>query len=373
MRIDGPEGSLDTIISEATPPGRGGVVLLRLSGPRAHEIALELFAPRGRARPTPRRCVLGHVRLADGTADEALCTLFLAPASFTGEDSAELGVHGNPWVVGAQMEAARAAGARLARPGEFSYRAWLNGRVDLTQAEALDSLIRANSPAAAAEAARQAAGGLSDQLTELREVIVAALAELEAAVDFHDDSVGQRRIDEALAEAHAVAARQLGGAQRTRALQEGLRVVLSGPPNAGKSSLFNALLASERAIVTDEPGTTRDLLEEQLILEGRPLVLVDAAGDRESLSVAEAEGVRRARAARDAADLVLEVRDATTSPAGWPSPSGSVRLVLNKTDLLGEERLAVLPSGQGVHRVSARDGRGLPALLDDLQGECRRA
>lgn len=370
----GTEPSLDTIIAEATPPGRGGVALLRLSGPRAHELALRLFTPSGGASPPPpRRCTHGRVRLPDGTPDEALCTLFPAPASFTGEDVAELGVHGSPWVVAAQLEAAVAAGARLARPGEFSYRAWRNGRLDLTRAEALDSIVRAASPAAAAEAARQAAGSLQAQLEDLRAHLLDALAELEAAVDFHDDSVGQRRIDEALRQASEQARRRLAGARRSRAVQDGLRVVLAGPPNAGKSSLFNALLASDRAIVTSEPGTTRDVLEGHLVLEGLPLVLLDTAGDREAPSAAEAEGVRRARAARGSADLVLELRDATGPSLPGPPTEPDRRLVLNKSDLLSPGARAELPSGEGVHLVSAHDGEGLDALLEDLHRCCREA
>ena len=373
MTTSGPEPSLDTIIAEATPPGRGGVAVLRLSGPDAHALALRLFSPASGRAPRPRRCVRGHVRLPDGTPDEALCTLFAGPASFTGEDVAELGLHGSPWVIAAQLEAATEAGARLARPGEFAYRAWRNGRLDLTRAEALDSLIRASSPAAAAEAARQADGSLLRELETLRELLLDALAELEAAVDFHDDSVGQVRIDETLGRAAAEARRRLAGARRSRAVQDGLRVVLSGPPNAGKSSLFNALLAADRAIVTDEPGTTRDVLEGHLVLEGLPLVLLDTAGDREAPSAAEAEGVRRARAAREGADLVLEVRDASLPGAGQEAVPDGCRLVLNKADRLSRAEREGLGAGAGRHLVSALDGEGLDELLEDLLGACREA
>jgi tRNA modification GTPase len=346
------------------------VALLRLSGPDAHAIACELFTA-SRAKSFPkRRCLHGHVRLADGTPDEATCTLFSGPASFTGEDVAELGVHGNPWIVAALIERCRSAGARVARPGEFSYRAWLNGRIDLTRAEALDALVRAASPAAASEAARQAAGGLSAEAGRLRGLLLDALAELEAAVDFHDDSVGQRRIDESLARAEAEAARWVAASGRARRLEEGLRVVLSGPPNAGKSSLFNALLAAERAIVTDEPGTTRDVLEGHLVLGQLPVVLLDTAGDREAPSLAEAEGLRRAQAAREGADLVLEVRDATRA-GDMPEPSERSWSVLNKADLLNRVSRPPATPESGRFVLSALEGTGVDVLLEALEETAR--
>jgi len=371
-RTSGTEGSLDTIVAEATPPGRGGEALLHLSGPRAHEMARELFEP-SRALSFPiRRCLYGRVRLSDDTPDEATCTLFAGPASFTGEDVAELGLHGNPWVVATLLDQAIALGARVARPGEFSYRAWLHGRLDLTRAEALNALVRAASPAAASEAARQAAGGLAAEARGLHRLLLDALAELEAAVDFHDDSLGQRRIDESLARAETEASRWVIGAGRARRIEEGIRVVLSGPPNAGKSSLFNALLASERAIVTDEPGTTRDVLEGHLVLGQLPVVLLDTAGDREAPSAAEAEGLRRARAARESADVVLEVRDAT---AGEPEPTTSETCwaVLNKADLLGVERREAGPRAPQRFVVSALSGDGLDALLEQLEAAARES
>jgi tRNA modification GTPase len=346
------------------------VAIVRLSGPDAHAIALRLFEPMSGLAPKPRRSVHGHVRLADDAPDEALCTLFAGPASFTGEDTAELSVHGNPWVVESIVDAARECGARPARPGEFTYRAWRNGRIDLTRAEAIDSIVRAASPAAAIEAARQAAGGLATQAEEVHALLVAALAEIEAAIDFLEDGAGGARIDEALGDAERAARAWVEGARRARVVEEGFRVVLTGPPNAGKSSLFNALLSADRAIVTAEPGTTRDVLEGRLVLGHLPVVLFDTAGERVTPGPAEAEGVRRGRAARAAADLVLDVRDASV-PGEPPQETPSTWAVLNKIDLLEPEARSALPSGDGTHLLSATRGDGLDRLLRQLETRVR--
>jgi len=343
--------------------------MVRLSGPKAHAIAAAVFRP-----ATPggqqgdRRYIMGKVSLGTDAADLATCVTFSAPASFTGEDAAEITVHGSPWVVAHLVERAVANGARPARPGEFTYRAFCHGKLDLTRAEALDALISASSPEAAREAARQAAGSVERAAEALRQHLLDSLAELEAAIDFHDDSVGQRRIDETLERALTEAERWRSSAARSRPLVDGFRIAINGPPNAGKSSLFNYLLGDERAIVTTEPGTTRDVLEGHLLLEGLALTLLDTAGERDAESAAEAEGVRRSARARELADLVLEVRDVTAPRAAvGPQPDGSrpTLRVYTKTDLL-EARSPEDRSAAGTHLVSVMTGEGMPDLLSDL-------
>ncbi|MEM7245230.1 MAG: tRNA modification GTPase [Acidobacteriota bacterium] len=356
----------DTIVAEATPPGQGGLSLVRLSGPQAWNIAGQLFAPRGRAGLSVRRCTIGDLQL-EGGRDRATATAFRAPSSPTGEDVVELAVHGSPWLVQAVVEAAVEAGARCARPGEFTHRAWRSGKLTLTEAEALDSLIRADSPAAVREAMRQHGGSIDEAAARLESELVEALAELEAAVDFHDDSQGQRRIDESLGRVRKSSAAWLS-AGRNRALSTGLRVVLSGPPNAGKSRLFNALLADERAIVTAEAGTTRDVLEGRLVLSDLVVTLVDTAGQREATSEAEAEGVRRSQRERERADLVLEVREVEDQAPGWPE-GGEHWRVLNKVDLLTGASSTADESGP--RRVSAATGEGVDALREALASRAR--
>lgn len=372
-----PRPERETIVAEATARGPAGLAVVRVSGPRAHEVAEQIFRPLASATPRPRRLTVGHVEI-EGGRDEATCVLFEDGASFTGEAVAEIGVHGNPWIVLAVLDAARRAGARLARPGEFAYRAFLEGRLDLTRAEALDALIRASSPTAARAAARQVQGELTHQAETLRACLLDALAELEAAIDFHDDTVGQQRIDDALQRA-ADACRQWGeGARRARTLTDGHRVVLAGPPNAGKSSLFNRLLREDRAIVTEEAGTTRDVLEATVVVDDLAIVLVDTAGERVSESAAEAEGVRRALAARQRADLVLHVRDVRSWPSEGPGELGpDERLVLSHADLLpreascGEIGQRSTPLPPGAFLVSSTSGAGVDALLAQLVADAR--
>ena len=330
----------DTIVAPATPPGRSAIALVRISGASAREVAARV-AP-DLPSPVPERSpLLALIRDADGAEiDRAVVTLFASPRSATGEDVVEISLHGGPAVVARTLSAIAAAGARPARPGEFTERAFLHGKLDLMEAEAVRDLIEARTPEAARASARRLAGSLSRRLAGIREDLVHAAALLAATIDFAED-VGEQVPEEAprrIAAAAAELARLEETAERGRLLTEGARVVLLGKPNAGKSTLFNALAGSDRAIVTEYPGTTRDTLDAVIDVEGAPVEIVDTAGLRDSPEPVERIGVARAREAGAAADAVLYVFDAG---AGWsPEDAAAVAalacprvlLVANKID-----------------------------------------
>jgi tRNA modification GTPase len=364
---------LDTIAALATPMGRSALALLRVSGRDA--FAVLAAVARGLPHPlTPRRPVLAtFVDETGETLDRGLATFFAAPASATGEDVAEISVHGSPIVVERLLAAVVKAGARLARPGEFTERAFLSGRIDLVEAESIRDLIEARTPAAARAGARRLEGGLSARLAAVREDLLAAAAALTAAIDFAEDVgegvLGQARLRIAAAE-RALA--DLSATYETgRLLSGGCRVALLGPPNAGKSTLFNALAGSERAIVTDVPGTTRDTLEATVDVGGIPVTLIDTAGLRETQDRVERIGVSRARQAGESADAVLYVYEAS---APWTeedgaavaalSASGAFLVVLaNKIDLLPVGAGAV--TGTPLCGTSPDAGPVLRAILEE--------
>jgi tRNA modification GTPase len=309
----------DTIYAPATAAGRAAVAVVRISGPRTRD-ALDALAG---GVPPPRRATLRVLSDAEGDPiDEALILYFPAPASYTGEDTAELQVHGGPAVMSALIEALGAIGLRLAEPGEFTRRAFEHGKLDLAQAEAVADLVDAETEAQRRQALEQLGGRLSDVQARWAEALTDALAMLEAAVDFPDEEVPQdvagraRPILEGLiGELEAAAA----DAERGERIREGYRVALIGAPNAGKSTLLNALARREAAIVTATPGTTRDIIEVPMVLAGYKAVLADTAGLRETQDEIEAEGVRRARAWAAGADLRLWLVDgATDEPPGVP-------------------------------------------------------
>jgi tRNA modification GTPase len=301
----------DTIVAIATPPGRGGIGVVRLSGPGAASIAAKLTA---RESFEPRHATLTAILGADGAPiDRAVVTFFPSPHSFTGEDVVEISAHGSPVVLDAIVAAGVAAGARLANPGEFTFRAHLHGRIDLVQAEAIAELIDAVTPLQARIAFDQLEGTLTSQLRAIDAVLLEIIAPLEASLDFPDEGYhflasGEtaRAMDAALASIDAL----LSDASRGRLIREGLTVAIVGRPNAGKSSLFNRLAGAARAIVTAVPGTTRDLLTERVDIGGVPFTLVDTAGLRASAADAiEEEGIARARQAVAAADVIVVVLD----------------------------------------------------------------
>jgi tRNA modification GTPase len=303
---------LDTIVALATPPGRSAVALLRLSGERSRAI-LARVAPRLPDPLEPRRATLAALEDARGERiDLALITFFPAPASYTGEDAAEISVHGSPLVVERLLAELNRAGARLARPGEFTERGFLNGKLDLLRAEAVSELIDARTARAASLSLRRLEGGLSRRLAAIREDLLSAAASLGAALDFAED-VGQDVPEEAtrrLETASRELDRLLATYRTGRLLSAGCRVVVLGRPNAGKSTLFNAIVGSARAIVTEVPGTTRDTLETAIDVAGVPVTVVDTAGLRATEDPVERIGVQRAREQAELADLILYVLDA---------------------------------------------------------------
>ncbi|HTL13558.1 MAG TPA: tRNA uridine-5-carboxymethylaminomethyl(34) synthesis GTPase MnmE, partial [Thermomonas sp.] len=309
-------GAGDTIVAVATGPAAGGVGIVRLSGPRARQIAQAVAG----VTLAPRRAHHARFRDAAGdTLDDGLALFFPAPASYTGEDVAELQAHGSPVALRALVARCVALGARQARAGEFTERAFLNGKLDLAQAEAVADLIAAADERAARAARRSLDGAFSAQVQALMDAVLAIRVHAEAAIDFADeplDTLGGTALRARLDGARAALARLQAGAERGRRLRDGLHVVLVGPPNAGKSSLLNALAGGERAIVTEIPGTTRDLLRETLRVDGAELTLVDTAGLREAGDPIEAEGIRRARGELARADLALAVVDARDPAAG---------------------------------------------------------
>ena len=317
----------DTIVAVATPPGRGGIGVVRISGPQAHSIALSLVDRRTPLQP--RYATLAEIHLpaasSPGTPiaverepghrdaiDQAIVIYFPSPHSYTGEEIVEISAHGSPVVLHAIVAAAIGQGARPAEPGEFTLRAFLNGRIDLTQAEAIADLVDAVTPLQARAAFDQLHGTLTRTIGTIDAALFALVARLEASVDFPDEgyhfidpTAVASAIDEIVSQIEAL----LSDARRGRLLREGLEVAIVGRPNVGKSSLFNALVGSARAIVTEEPGTTRDLVTELVDLDGLRVTLVDTAGLRDAADRAEMEGVRRSRQAVDAADLTIVVAD----------------------------------------------------------------
>ena len=358
----------DTIVAIATPPGRGGIGVVRLSGPSAHAIASALA---GGAAFEPRHATLTILRRADGTAiDQAIVTHFPAPHSYTGDHVVELSAHGSPVVLDAILGAAMTQGARLANPGEFTFRAYLNGRLDLVQAEAIRDLIEAVTPLQARVAFDQLEGTLTQRLRELDAALLEIIAPLEASLDFPDEGyhfVSPARTACALDAAIATLDALLADARRGRVIREGLTVAIVGRPNAGKSSLFNRLAGAARAIVTDVPGTTRDLLTERVDVGGVPLTLVDTAGIRDKAGDAiEEEGIARARQALDMADLAIVVLDRsrplTEDDRTLANASRPHLVVASKSDLpaaWNDEEIGARP-------VSSLTDEGIAGLRDAL-------
>ena len=344
----------DLIAAVATPPGPGGVGIVRLSGPGAHRAAAQVFRPmqRGALTDAPDRLlVYGTVLGPEGEGiDRGLAFVSRAPHSYTGEDTAELQCHGSPVVLGLVLEALYQAGARPARPGEFTQRAFLNGRLDLTQAEAVIDLIEADSARAVRNAAGQLAGALSRRIGGVYDALTDLMAHFCAVLDYPDEDLDPFRAEgmaAVLAEQGAALAALLQTAARGRRLRDGVVCALVGRPNAGKSSLLNALAGYERAIVTDRPGTTRDTVEAAVSLAELPFRLIDTAGLRASDDPAEQLGVARSRAAMDEADVVLLVCDGTASP--------------------GDEERALLAE-LGERAVVVRSKADRPAVWDALPG-----
>ena len=373
--------SAGTIVAVATPPGRGGIAIVRLSGPAVRSIASAMLGQ----LPPARYATHARFRAADDQLlDAGLALFFPAPHSYTGEDVLELHGHGGPVLTESLIMRALELGARRALPGEFTQRAYLNQKLDLAQAEAVADLIAAGSEAAARAALRSLQGEFSARVNALDEALATLRAQVEACIDFPSEEIdflGAAALGRRLAEVSAQCLSLQAAARQGRLLSEGLTVVIVGAPNAGKSTLLNRLSGHEAAIVTDIPGTTRDVLRERIQIDGVPLLLLDTAGLREGGDAIETEGMRRARAALADADHVLFLIDAQIDPQARSFeaerarlPGGvPVTLLYNKIDLLEGAR-AGEGSGTGILAVpglaalaiSARSGAGLDALRTHL-------
>lgn len=354
----------DTMAALATPFGSGAVALIRVSGPRAVEIAGSVFRGRRPLAEIPSgRVVQGRIEHDGAVIDEVLLTVFRAPRSYTGEDVVEISGHGGVIVAQSVLHALLAAGARMAAPGEFTQRAFLNGKMDLTQAEAVMDLINARGEAAARAAAGQLEGRLGCVVERLREEMLTALAHLEAFIDFPEEGIDPesgRALLQRMDDLAAAVTRLLATADEGRMLREGVRLVIHGEPNAGKSSLLNLLVGYDRAMVSEVPGTTRDTIEENLTLRGIPFRVVDTAGLRDSDDPLEIEGMRRTRRNLEQADVRVHVIDAAAL-SGAPVPGEKEVLVLNKIDLRPD---CAVPSGAVT--MCCLDGRGLDALVEAI-------
>jgi len=369
------ESANDTICAIATPPGAGGLGIVRVSGLRVQEIAKHLL---GRL-PQPRYATLANFPADSGEAiDSGIVLYFPGPASFTGEDVMELQGHGGPFVLQQIMQRILDLGARAARPGEFSERAFLNDKLDLAQAEAIADLIESSTDAAARAAQRSLQGVFSQQINSLQTSLTQIRVFVEAAIDFPDEEIdflAESDVLQRLDKASLQLTELLQEARQGRLLRDGIVLAIIGRPNAGKSSLLNALSGQDSAIVTEIPGTTRDVLREQIELDGIPVHLADTAGIRETSDRIEAEGVRRARLALESADLALLVEDVTAPPdehddlaLELPPNVGCIRIA-NKVDLGAESYRQQKEQGGEMPDlwISAKTGQGIEQLRSRIR------
>jgi tRNA modification GTPase len=365
---------MDTIVAIASPPGRGAVGIVRVSGPDVPRVAADLLG----ALPTPRVARVARFLADDASAlDQGLAIYFPAPASYTGEHVLELQGHGGAVVLDSVLQRLLTLGCRMARPGEFSERAFLNGKMDMAQAEAVADLIDAGTTAAARAAVRSMQGEFSARIHQLQAHLTELRIYVEAAIDFPDEQIDfltGSALTGRVAHVFEVFSEIQAAAKQGALLRDGLTVVIAGKPNAGKSSLLNRLVGEEVAIVTDRPGTTRDVLRQHVHLDGLPLNLVDTAGLRTAEDVVEVEGIRRAKSEMHRADHVLYLIDAglvddetQQSEMAELPPGVATTLVVNKIDLTGlAPRIEESPSATRIY-VSARTGEGLDLLRIHLK------
>ncbi|MEM7700259.1 MAG: tRNA uridine-5-carboxymethylaminomethyl(34) synthesis GTPase MnmE [Verrucomicrobiota bacterium] len=359
-----------TIVAIATPPGLGAIALIRMTGPRAREIAASVWSGANPAAWSPRHQNYGQIVDREGHAiDDVLLTWFASPASFTGEDVVEIACHGGVVVTRQIFDRLLSAGADSALPGEFSQRAFLNGKLDLTQAEAIMDLISAQTELAARAAHEQLTGRLGAQTETVRTDLVALLAHIEAYIDFPEEDIDPETgsdLSERLRQILSKLESLLATADQGRLLREGVRTVIAGAPNAGKSSLLNALLGFDRAIVNEAAGTTRDTIEEVINLRGIPLRLIDTAGLRKGETEIESEGISRTRSQLEQADLVIWMIDGSSPRPTHAEPEASysqhrVR-VINKSDQPEHPDW----SGEDGLRISCLDQYSLEPLREEI-------
>ncbi|WP_170131755.1 tRNA uridine-5-carboxymethylaminomethyl(34) synthesis GTPase MnmE [Aquicella lusitana] len=361
----------DTIVAQATPPGRGGIAIVRVSGPLVKKMMLDLWgevlAPR-QAVYLPFKEVSGEV------IDEGIALYFPNPHSFTGEDVLELQGHGGPVVVDLLLQRLINLGARLARPGEFSERAFLNGKIDLAQAEAIADLIDASSRQAARLAVRSLQGAFSNEIQAINEKVIRVRMFIEAAIDFSEEEIDFLSMEKISTELENILDELTAIQQKAKhgsLLREGITAVIAGEPNVGKSSLLNRLSGKELAIVTDIPGTTRDVLRDYILIDGMPIHIIDTAGLRDSEDRVEQEGIKRAYHEIEKADLVLYVLDASKSASieGLPDiiASRPVIFIHNKIDLIQSQPSIKNENENATIALSAKTGDGIALLKKHIK------
>ncbi len=369
----------DTIAAIATSLGEAALAIVRMSGPRAFEIADTVFFPAGRSGSRPSECAshtvhYGEVRQTGRTIDEVMLAVFRAPRTFTREDMIEITCHGGVLPTKKVLDTLLAHGARVAEPGEFSKRAFLNGRIDLTQAEAIADLIHARTESSLSAANEQLAGKLSRRIGELRDVLVKTLAHIEAHIDFPDEDIApdtRLQLITRLEGAGTFMDELLRTASEGRILRNGIRAAIIGRPNSGKSSLLNQLLGHDRAIVSPIAGTTRDTIEETANIRGIPVIFIDTAGMRDTVDALEIEGIRRSRESLERAELVLHLLDA--SDESHPDDlkfldeviTARRIVVFNKTDL--PRKLIWSANRNSAVDISCVTGAGIETLKDRIR------
>jgi tRNA modification GTPase len=375
----------DTIAAIVTPAGEGGVGVLRISGPEALSVLAKVFRDKhGRSRTSfeTHKMYFGRVASSDGdVVDQVLAVAMLAPNSYTGEDVAELHCHSGRVVLRSVLELILEQGVRLAEPGEFTRRAFLNGRLDLAQAEAVADIVRAKTRQSLRLALSGLAGRLSAEVSTLRDRLIGVIAHIEAEIDFPEDDIDEFAVDSMrgiIAETISDLEGMIDKAASGRVYREGVSVVIAGRPNVGKSSIFNAIVKERRAIVTDVPGTTRDVIDEYVSLSGVPVRLMDTAGIRDTEDVVEREGVSRSRESLDQADVVLYVVDASSFERGRDVsedertlaniPRDRTILVLNKIDLI-QGIVSEAPFGELTPSVVVKTSAVTGSGLDELENQ----
>jgi tRNA modification GTPase len=363
--------SVDTIVALATPAGRGGIAVVRVSGPLVTTIAQQILT----FLPKPRLATLtAFIDAKHNPIDEGIALYFPAPHSFTGEDVLELQGHGGPAVVDLLIQAILETSARMARPGEFTERAFLNDKIDLAQAEAIADLIDAVSAQAARSALRSLQGEFSSRIKQLVEMLIRLRMYVEAAIDFVEEEINflaDTQITTQLANISVALQEVMSSATQGSLLREGITMVIAGEPNVGKSSLLNYLSGKDIAIVTDIPGTTRDILREQIHIDGMPIHIIDTAGLRISDDPIEQEGIRRAHLEIGQADLVLVLQDATKPAPLQPTfvnlPKQRLITVKNKIDLTNATPTIVTEQGNTSITLSAKTGLGMELLTNHIK------